>query len=163
EEHGVVVVAGSFTPTDDGRVHNTVIVRGPNWDPHLEYRKIHLFDAFGTDESRTVAPGDDLVTFDLAGTRFGIPPCYDLRFPARRPGDPGPTGLEGGAGQTRAAPAAAARPGAGLHHRRPRRRPVAPAGPHRRRTPRHRPQRRRGPAGAGAPGARPRAGTAAGG
>lgn len=81
EEHGVVVVAGSFTPTDDGRVHNTVIVRGPNWDPHLEYRKIHLFDAFGTDESRTVAPGDDLVTFDLAGTRFGIATCYDIRFP----------------------------------------------------------------------------------
>ncbi|ASK65231.1 amidohydrolase [Brachybacterium avium] len=81
EEHGVVVVAGSFTPTDDGRVHNTVIVRGPNWDPHLDYRKIHLFDAFGADESRTVAPGDELITFDLAGTRFGVATCYDVRFP----------------------------------------------------------------------------------
>ncbi|MGO1567563.1 MAG: nitrilase-related carbon-nitrogen hydrolase [Brachybacterium sp.] len=81
EEHTVVVVAGSFTPTEDGRVHNTVIVRGPNWDPHLEYRKIHLFDAFGADESRTVAPGDELVTFDLHGTRFGIATCYDVRFP----------------------------------------------------------------------------------
>ena len=81
EQHDVVVVAGSFTPTDDGRVHNTVIVRGPNWDPHLEYRKIHLFDAFGADESRTVAPGNELVTFDLHGTRFGIATCYDVRFP----------------------------------------------------------------------------------
>src|SRR5699024_157337 len=60
EEHGVVVVAGSFTPTDDGRVHNTVIVRGPNWDPPLPDPKIHLFAAFGTDQSRTVALGDAL-------------------------------------------------------------------------------------------------------
>lgn len=81
ERHGVVVVAGSFTPTEDGRVHNTVIVRGPDWDPHLEYHKIHLFDAFGADESRTVAPGDELVTFDLHGTRLGIATCYDVRFP----------------------------------------------------------------------------------
>lgn len=81
EQHRLVVVAGSFAPTEDGRVHNTVLVRGPGWDPHLEYRKIHLFDAFGTDESRTVAAGDELVTFDLAGTRFGIATCYDVRFP----------------------------------------------------------------------------------
>ena len=81
EQHSLVVVAGSFTPTEDGRVHNTVIARGPGWDPHLEYRKIHLFDAFGADESRTVAPGDELVTFDLHGTRFGIATCYDVRFP----------------------------------------------------------------------------------
>jgi len=81
EEHGLVVVAGSFSPTDDGRVHNTVIVRGPGGDPHLDYRKIHLFDAFGADESRTVAPGDELLTFDLHGTRFGLATCYDVRFP----------------------------------------------------------------------------------
>jgi len=81
ERHELVVVAGSFTPTDDGRVHNTVIVRGPGWDPHLDYRKIHLFDAFGADESRTVAPGTELVTFELEGTRFGIATCYDVRFP----------------------------------------------------------------------------------
>lgn len=81
EQHQLVVVAGSFTPTDDGRVHNTVIVRGPGWDPHLDYRKIHLFDAFGADESRTVAPGTELVTFELEGTRLGIATCYDVRFP----------------------------------------------------------------------------------
>lgn len=81
EEHRIVVVAGSFTPTDDGRVHNTVLVRGPGGIPHLEYRKIHLFDAFGADESRTVAPGDELVTFELEGTCFGLATCYDVRFP----------------------------------------------------------------------------------
>ncbi len=81
DQHQLVIVAGSFTPTDDGRVHNTLLVRGPGGSPRLEYRKIHLFDAFGADESRTVAPGQDLVTFDLGGTRFGLATCYDVRFP----------------------------------------------------------------------------------
>ncbi|OFT66351.1 amidohydrolase, partial [Brachybacterium sp. HMSC06H03] len=81
DEHSLVVVAGSFSPADDGRVHNTVLVRGPGGTPSLEYRKIHLFDAFDADESATVAPGQELVTFDLAGTRFGLATCYDMRFP----------------------------------------------------------------------------------
>jgi predicted amidohydrolase len=81
DEHSLVVVAGSFSPADDGRVHNTVLVRGPGGTPRLEYRKIHLFDAFDADESATVAPGGELVTFDLDGTRFGLATCYDMRFP----------------------------------------------------------------------------------
>src|SRR5699024_10642272 len=162
EEHGVVVVAGSFTPTDDGRVHNTVIVRGPNWDPHLEYRKIHLFDAFGTDESRTVAPGDDLVTFDLAGTRFGIATCYDIRFPEQF------TALARRRAQAILVPLAW-KEGPGKREQlqlllRARARDsttvvlAADQSP-----PPARAQRGRGPAGAGVRGARRRAGTAAGG
>lgn len=81
EQHRLVIVAGSFTPADAGRVHNTVLVRGPGGTPHAEYRKIHLFDAFGSGESRTVAPGDQLVTIELDGTCFGIATCYDIRFP----------------------------------------------------------------------------------
>lgn len=81
EEHRIVVVAGSFTPADGDRVHNTVIVRGPaGVVPSLDYRKIHLFDAFGAMESETVAPGSELVTFELGGARFGIATCYDVRF-----------------------------------------------------------------------------------
>lgn len=81
DEHSLVVVAGSFSPADDGRVHNTVLVRGPGGTPSLDYRKIHLFDAFDADESATVAPGQELVSFDLAGARFGLATCYDMRFP----------------------------------------------------------------------------------
>ena len=81
EQHQLVIVAGSFAPAHDGRVHNTVLVRGPGGTPHAEYRKIHLFDAFGSGESRTVAPGDQLVTIELDGTCFGIATCYDIRFP----------------------------------------------------------------------------------
>lgn len=79
EKHHLVIVAGSFTVADGGRVHNTVIARGPG--VHADYRKIHLFDAYGSRESETVAPGADLVTIDLGGTRLGIATCYDVRFP----------------------------------------------------------------------------------
>ncbi|MEE1651853.1 nitrilase-related carbon-nitrogen hydrolase [Brachybacterium sp. J144] len=77
--HRLVVVAGSFTPTADGRVHNTLIARGDGVD--VDYRKIHLYDAFGARESETVAPGDQLVTLELRGTLLGFATCYDVRFP----------------------------------------------------------------------------------
>ena len=89
DEHRLVVVAGSFTPADGDRVHNTVIARGPaeRTPPtrpggvRAEYRKIHLFDAYGARESETAAPGDELVLIDLGGARLGIATCYDVRFP----------------------------------------------------------------------------------
>ncbi|MFD5824488.1 carbon-nitrogen hydrolase family protein [Lentzea sp. NPDC060358] len=77
-EHDVVVVAGMFTPSGD-RVTNTLLVTGP--DVHLGYDKIHLFDAFGFQESRTVAPGSDVVTFEVDGVTLGVATCYDVRFP----------------------------------------------------------------------------------
>ena len=58
ERAGVVVVAGMFVPADEdgaGRVTNTLIATGPGVDAH--YDKIHLYDAFGFTESKTVAPG----------------------------------------------------------------------------------------------------------
>ncbi|WNV89684.1 carbon-nitrogen hydrolase family protein [Umezawaea sp. Da 62-37] len=78
-EHGVVVVAGMFTPTADGRVTNTLLVTGA--DVHLGYDKIHLFDAFGFQESSTVAPGAKPVTVEVDGMTLGIATCYDVRFP----------------------------------------------------------------------------------
>ncbi|PRY42440.1 carbon-nitrogen hydrolase family protein [Umezawaea tangerina] len=78
-EHGVVVVAGMFTPTSDGRVTNTLLVTGA--DVHLGYDKIHLFDAFGFQESSTVAPGAKPVTVEVDGVTLGIATCYDIRFP----------------------------------------------------------------------------------
>jgi deaminated glutathione amidase len=72
---GVLVVAGMFTPAPDGRVFNTTLATGP--DRHVGYDKIHLYDAFGFAESRTVAPGADLVAFG----DVGLATCYDVRFP----------------------------------------------------------------------------------
>lgn len=78
-EHGVVVVVGTFCPADDGRVTNTLVATGPGVEAH--YHKIHLYDAFGFSESRTVAPGFEPVTIDVDGVRVGLTTCYDIRFP----------------------------------------------------------------------------------
>lgn len=76
----ITVVAGMFTPADEGRVANTLLVTGPGTDAH--YDKIHLFDAFGFAESDTVAPGEDPLVVQIGGIGVGFATCYDLRFPA---------------------------------------------------------------------------------
>lgn len=78
-ETGVTVVAGMFTPADDGRVTNTLLATGPGGEEF--YDKIHLYDAFGFRESDAVAPGKRVVTIDVDGVRVGLATCYDLRFP----------------------------------------------------------------------------------
>ena len=53
----------------------------------LEYRKIHLYDAFGERESDSIAPGHEIPPLvDIDGWKFGVMTCYDIRFPelARR-------------------------------------------------------------------------------
>ncbi|MEL4357534.1 MULTISPECIES: carbon-nitrogen hydrolase family protein [unclassified Luteococcus] len=81
-ECGALLVVGVFTPAADGRVHNTLLVTdgGPVDE---RYDKIHLYDAFRTRESKTVAPGQRLVVIDALGTRIGLATCYDVRFAAQ--------------------------------------------------------------------------------
>ncbi|MFJ9088227.1 MULTISPECIES: carbon-nitrogen hydrolase family protein [unclassified Streptomyces] len=79
EAAGIVVVAGMFTPADDGRVTNTLLATGPGVEE--TYDKIHLYDAFGFAESDNVAPGTRVVTIDVDGVRLGLATCYDVRFP----------------------------------------------------------------------------------
>ncbi|MGW2409275.1 carbon-nitrogen hydrolase family protein [Streptomyces sp. NPDC001739] len=78
-EAGVVVVAGMFTPASDGRVANTLLATGPGVE--AAYDKIHLYDAFGFEESDSVAAGSRVVTIDVDGIRLGLATCYDVRFP----------------------------------------------------------------------------------
>ncbi|MGH3598333.1 MAG: nitrilase-related carbon-nitrogen hydrolase, partial [Mycobacterium sp.] len=42
---------------------------------------IHLYDAFGFTESRTVAPGREPVVISVDGVGVGLTTCYDIRFP----------------------------------------------------------------------------------
>jgi deaminated glutathione amidase len=79
EQHQLVVVAGMFTPSGDGRVRNTLRCVGPGVDAH--YDKIHLFDAFGFHESDTVASGSELVVLTVGEANIGLTTCYDVRFP----------------------------------------------------------------------------------
>jgi len=80
ERAGVLVVAGMFTPADDERVHNTLLITGRGH--HFGYDKIHLYDAFGFFESRTVSPGEKVVTVTVDDVTIGVATCYDVRFPA---------------------------------------------------------------------------------
>jgi predicted amidohydrolase len=80
----ITVIAGMFTPAGDGRVTNTLIAAGPGTpnEPNTHYDKIHLYDAFGFTESRTVAPGHEPVVITVDGVGVGLSTCYDIRFPA---------------------------------------------------------------------------------
>ncbi|QGQ21097.1 hydrolase [Cellulomonas sp. JZ18] len=105
---GVAVLAGTTlpgttltgtTPTGqdgDGAARAVNAVVGVAADGSLAgvYRKVHLYDAFGQRESdRFVAGPADAppLVLDVAGLRFGVMTCYDLRFPesARRLVDAG--------------------------------------------------------------------------
>lgn len=79
QDAGVVIVAGMFTPSPDGRVTNTLLITGRGLD--TSYDKIHLFDAFGFAESATVAPGSTTVVSTVDDATVGFATCYDIRFP----------------------------------------------------------------------------------
>ena len=79
EHHQLVIIAGMFTPSGDGRIRNTLRAVGPGVDAH--YDKIHLFDAFGFRESDTVAPGTEPVVITVGEIKVGLTTCYDVRFP----------------------------------------------------------------------------------
>ncbi len=79
ERRGVWLVAGMFEPAADGRAHNTVVATdGERLHP---YRKRHLFDAWRSQESATIAPGTDPApVISMAGVQVGLSTCFDLRF-----------------------------------------------------------------------------------
>ncbi|MHC6178233.1 carbon-nitrogen hydrolase family protein [Glutamicibacter endophyticus] len=79
EEHQVTVVVGMFTPGEQNRVRNTLLITGGGIEAH--YDKIHLYDAFGYRESESVTAGSLPVQFTLNGITFGVATCYDVRFP----------------------------------------------------------------------------------
>lgn len=80
-QHQIAIAAGTFVPTGDGRVANTLVV-ADGGDLRLAYRKLHLYDAFAFTESETVDAGDELPpVLDFDGVQVGFATCYDLRFP----------------------------------------------------------------------------------
>jgi predicted amidohydrolase len=87
-ELGIWVHAGSFHEAgpDEGRTYNTSLIFDPAGVLVATYRKIHLYDVeiagrVSYQESRSVAPGKQVVVADVAGVPTGLSICYDLRFP----------------------------------------------------------------------------------
>lgn len=87
---GVAVLAGVLLPApaaQDGgppRAANVVVAIDAGGEIAGRYQKVHLFDAFGARESDLVeagSPDAEPLVVDVAGLRFGVVTCYDLRFP----------------------------------------------------------------------------------
>ena len=81
---GIALVVGvAETAEVPGRFRNTLVAVLPDGSIAAAYRKVHLYDAFGSRESDRIESGDpaQLPVFELGGLRIGLETCYDLRFP----------------------------------------------------------------------------------
>jgi predicted amidohydrolase len=94
ELEGLVIIAGMLVRVPGERPRNTIVAIGPG-GVLARAEKLHLYDAFGAAESRSVSPGDiePPQILDFGGLRWGFLACYDIRFPevARRLVDAGAT------------------------------------------------------------------------
>ncbi|KAF7284400.1 omega-amidase NIT2 [Rhynchophorus ferrugineus] len=85
KEYGVYLVGGTYPEIENSKFFNTCTVWNPDGKMIAKYRKMHLFDidipnGITFKESDVLAPGNELATFDLDGTKIGLGICYDLRF-----------------------------------------------------------------------------------
>lgn len=82
-ELGIHLVAGMLERADATHISNTVVAVDPVGAVVAEYRKLHLYDAFGQRESDVVRAGriEDPAVFDWEGFTVGLQTCYDIRFP----------------------------------------------------------------------------------
>ncbi len=78
---GCWVHAGSFVErSTDGTYTNTSVLLDRDGRTAATYRKIHLF-GFGSDETKVLTPGTEVVTASTDFGHVGLATCYDLRFP----------------------------------------------------------------------------------
>jgi predicted amidohydrolase len=86
-ECDIALVVGLLESSDDNadvRPFNTVVAINSSGDVMARYRKVHLFDAFGSRESDWIQAGDPEESpelCELGGIVVGLQTCYDLRFP----------------------------------------------------------------------------------
>ena len=64
------------------KVHNTVVMVGPDGKVIAKHRKLQLFDSFDYGESSRFEPGSEIEgAFKTRMARMGMMTCYELRFP----------------------------------------------------------------------------------
>ncbi|MGV8899462.1 MAG: carbon-nitrogen hydrolase family protein [Burkholderiaceae bacterium] len=87
QQHDIWLIGGTLpmTAPESGKVMNTTLVFDRHGNCVCHYDKIHLFGFTKGDEtydeSRTIVPGADVVSFVAPFGRVGLSVCYDLRFP----------------------------------------------------------------------------------
>ncbi len=79
---GTVLMPG---PPGDARAYNTALVISPEGELTATYQKIHLFDVEVPggailNETKLVAPGQEVVVAAAGPVQLGLSVCYDLRF-----------------------------------------------------------------------------------
>src|SRR5258706_2375082 len=92
ERQHIWLVGGTvpLIASEAAHVMNSALVFSPSGQRVARYDKVHLF-AFqqgeeSYEEARTIAPGAQVITFELAAPggptlKIGLSVCYDLRFP----------------------------------------------------------------------------------
>ncbi|HWU64627.1 MAG TPA: carbon-nitrogen hydrolase family protein [Ensifer sp.] len=85
--HNLAIVAGSYSPAAQNKTKNCLVAFGPDGALLARYEKLHLYNAFSFresdkhDETPLQPDASELKIIDVAGFRFGLINCYDLRFP----------------------------------------------------------------------------------
>lgn len=81
-EENIAIIAGVHEPDGQGRMYNTLVgIQAGTIE--AVYRKLHLYDAFGMQESNWVSRGEiqQPQLLEINGLKIGMQTCYDLRFP----------------------------------------------------------------------------------
>lgn len=82
--HRIAVVVGMIEQLPGTtKVHNTLLLVAADGALAATYRKVHLYDAHGVQESEWIVAGEPgaAATMEVDGLRVGAQTCYDLRFP----------------------------------------------------------------------------------
>jgi predicted amidohydrolase len=80
QEYGLTVIMGILESAEGGPYNSVVLMA--NGDAIVVHRKVLLFDALGSIESRYVRPGDMPLTLVRLGEfTVGFATCFELRFP----------------------------------------------------------------------------------
>jgi predicted amidohydrolase len=84
KKYNTNIVAGSFIEKCEKfnpPYSNTMLVFNRTGEIIGKYRKIHMFDYYGSNESDYVSSGDKAVVVETDIGKIGLSICYDLRFP----------------------------------------------------------------------------------
>ena len=76
-----IAIISGVSEREHDSIYNSQVFIDASGKIAAKYRKTHLFAAAPIEEHKCFAAGDQFASFSLAGQRFGLSICYDLRFP----------------------------------------------------------------------------------